>query len=85
MSPKKRDKKLPMSQRCGIFILLLVFAVFAAFLGLNALGQANSPGVPAIIAYIPLGIAVIMILTAVCILTGLWTPKSQGRIVVRPM
>ncbi|MBD3157773.1 MAG: hypothetical protein GF309_03200 [Candidatus Lokiarchaeota archaeon] len=85
MSPKKHEKKLPMTQRCGIFLILLVFAAIATFLGLNALGQAESLGMPAIFSYIPLGIAVIMVVTALDILTGLWTPKSRGRIVVRPM
>jgi hypothetical protein len=75
MTPKKQDKKLPMSQRCGIACFMFIFAAVAAFLGLNALSQTESMGVPEIFSFIPLGIAALLVLVALCILVGVYTPK----------
>jgi hypothetical protein len=84
-SLKKRDKKLPMSQKCGIFLLLLIFAAVAAFLGRNALEQAGSLGVPEMFAYVLLGIAFIIVPVTVCILAGIWTSRSGDIVIARPM
>ncbi|MBS3796122.1 MAG: hypothetical protein KGY80_14545 [Candidatus Thorarchaeota archaeon] len=84
-SLKKRDKKLPMNQKCGILLLLLIFAAVAAFLGWNALGKAGSLGVPEMFAYVPRGIAFIVVPVTVCILTGIWTSSSGNIVIARPM
>jgi hypothetical protein len=83
MTPKKQDNKLSMGQRCGIAFLLIIFAAVAAFLGLNELGEVESMGLPEIFAFIPLGIAVMIVLAALCILAGVRTPKARKGVYVR--
>ncbi|MBN2231082.1 MAG: hypothetical protein JW779_15970 [Candidatus Thorarchaeota archaeon] len=67
-----------MSQRCIIALFMFIFAAFAGLLGLNALSQVESMDVPEIFAYIPLGIAFLAFLVAICILAGIYTPKRRA-------
>ncbi|TFG34610.1 hypothetical protein EU527_02580 [Candidatus Thorarchaeota archaeon] len=85
MTPKKQDLKLPMSQRCGIALALLIFAAIFIFLGLNALSQVESMDLPEIFAFIPLGMGVIIILVALCVLSGVYTPRRRSGVYVRPV
>lgn len=76
MTPKKKNEKLSMSTRCGYSLFLLIFAAITIFLGLNALNQVESIDLPEIFAIVPLGMGVIAILLAICILAGIYTPRG---------
>jgi hypothetical protein len=64
---------------------MFIFAAISTILGLNAISQVESMDIPEVFAFIPLGIAILLVSVALCILAGIYTPKTRKGVYMRPI